>query len=118
MLGGLSGAGVRAYVCAEAVDMRKSIDGLSAMVRPVFAADPLNGHWFVFLSRNRTKVKILYWDRNGFALWYKRLERGRYPNAESIARSGLSMGELSAYLEGIDLEHTKRLASVHATRVA
>ena len=118
MLSGLSGAGVRAYVCAEAVDMRKSIDGLSAMVKPVFAANPLNGHWFVFLSRSRTKVKILYWDRNGFALWYKRLERGRYPSAEFIARSGLSMGELNAYLEGIDLQHTRRLASVDATCVA
>lgn len=114
----LSGAGVRAYVCAEAVDMRKSIDGLSAMVESVFAANPYSGHWFVFLSRSRAKVKILYWDRHGFALWYKRLESGRYPKAEAIAKSGLSMGELNAYLEGIDLESTRRLAPVHATRVA
>lgn len=113
----LSGAGVRAYVCAEAVDMRKSIDGLSAMVEPVFAADPFSGHWFVFLSKNRVKVKILYWDQHGFALWYKRLERGRYPSAESIAKSGLSMGELNVYLEGIDLRSTRRLAPVYATRV-
>ena len=49
----LNGAGVRAYVCAEAVDMRKSIDGLSALVGSVFAADPFSGHWFVFLSRSR-----------------------------------------------------------------
>ena len=114
----LNGAGVRAYVCAEAVDMRKSIDGLSALVGPVFAADPYSGHWFVFLSKNRTKVKVLYWDRHGFALWYKRLERGRYPSAESIAASGLSMAELGAYLEGIDLGATRRFAPVHATRIA
>ena len=114
----LNGAGVRAYVCAEAVDMRKSIDGLSALVGPVFAADPYSGHWFVFLSKSRTKVKILYWDRRGFALWYKRLERGRYPSAESIAASGLSVAELGAYLEGIDLTRTRRLAPVHATRIA
>jgi transposase len=114
----LSGAGMRAYVCAEAVDMRKSIDGLSAMVEPVFAADPFSGHWFVFLSKSRAKVKILYWDRHGFALWYKRLERGRYPSAEAISKSGLSMGELNAYLEGIDLSNTHRLAAVHATRIS
>ncbi|MBI3375158.1 MAG: IS66 family insertion sequence element accessory protein TnpB [Betaproteobacteria bacterium] len=53
--------------------MRKSIDGLSVLVEPVFAADPFCGHWFVFLSKKRDKVKILYWDRHGFALWYKRL---------------------------------------------
>ena len=52
----LNGAGVRAYVCAEAIDMRKSIDGLSALVGPVFAADPFSGHWFVFLSKNRELV--------------------------------------------------------------
>ncbi|MEO7851861.1 MAG: IS66 family insertion sequence element accessory protein TnpB [Rubrivivax sp.] len=114
----LNGAGMRAYVCAEAVDLRKSIDGLCALVGPVFAADPFSGHWFVFLSRNRTKVKILYWDRHGFALWYKRLERGRYPSAEAIANSGLSMAELNAYLEGIDLKTTRRLAPVHASRIA
>lgn len=113
----LNGAGVRAYVCAEAVDMRKSIDGLSALVEPVFAADPFCGHWFVFLSKRRDKVKILYWDRHGFALWYKRLERGRYPSAPEIARHGLTMPELSAYLEGIDLARARRLAPVHATRV-
>lgn len=114
----LNGVGVRAYVCSEAVDMRKSIDGLSSLVGPVFAADPFSGHWFVFLSKNRTKVKILYWDRHGFALWYKRLERGHYPSAEAIADSGLSMAELGAYLEGIDLTRTRRLTPVHATRIA
>jgi transposase len=114
----LNGAGMRAYVCAEAVDMRKSIDGLSAMVQPVFAADPFSGHWFVFLSKSRAKVKILYWDQHGFALWYKRLEDGRYPSAQALSKNGLSMGELNAYLEGIDLSSTRRLAPVHATRIA
>ena len=114
----LGGAAVRAYVCTEAVDMRKSIDGLSALVEPVFAADPFSGHWFVFLSKNRSKVKILYWDRHGFALWYKRLERGRYPSALQIVGHGLSLPELSAYLEGIDVARTRRLALVHATRIA
>ena len=114
----LNGAGVRAYVCAEAIDMRKSIDGLSALVGPVFAADPFSGHWFVFLSKNRTKVKILYWDRHGFALWYKRLERGHYPSAETLAGGDQSMAELGAYLEGINLGATRRLAPVHATRIA
>ncbi len=71
------GAGVRAYVCAQGTDMRKSIDGLAALVIAVFRADPLCGQLFVFVSRRRDRVKILYWDRHGFALWYKRLARQR-----------------------------------------
>lgn len=114
----LSGAAGRAYVCAEPVDMRKSIDGLSALVEPVFRADPFSGHWFVFLSKSRNKVKILYWDRHGFALWYKRLERGRFPKPDELVRSGLSLGELTAFLEGIDLTRTRRLASVDVTRIS
>jgi transposase len=114
----LSGAGCVAYVCAEPVDMRKSIDALSQLVGPLFGADAFCGQLFVFLSRGRTKVKILYWDRHGFALWYKRLERGRYPSALELARRGLSMAELSAFLEGIDLARTRRLANVNATRLA
>ena len=112
------GGGVRAYVCAEPVDMRKSIDGLSQLVEPVFRADPFSGQVFVFLGRRRNKVKLLWWDRHGFFLLYKRLERGRFPSALELARGALSIAELMAFLEGIDLSRARRLPSVHASRVA
>jgi transposase len=112
------GGGVKAYVCAEAVDMRKSIDGLSQLVAPLLAGDAFSGSVFVFLSRRREKVKLLWWDRHGFWLAYKRLERGRFPRPEALARRGLSLAELSAFLEGIDLARTRRLASVPARRIS
>ena len=112
------GGGVKAYVCTEPVDMRKSIDGLSQLVEPLLAGDAFSGSVFVFLSRRREKVKLLWWDRHGFWLAYKRLERGRFPRPEELARRGLSLAELTAFLEGIDLARTRRLASVSATRIA
>ncbi len=108
---------VRAYVCAEPTDMRKSIDALSQLVQPVFGADVFSGQVFVFLSRQRNKVKLLWWDRHGFFLLYKRLERGRFPQPAQLAQEGLSMGELIAFLDGIDLSRARRLAPVAATRV-
>ena len=112
------GAGVRAYVSAQATDMRKSIDGLAALVVSVFRADPLCGQLFVFISRRRDRVKILYWDRHGFALWYKRLERGHYPHMASIAEHGVSLSDLSLWLEGVDLARTRRFAPLSVSRVA
>jgi transposase len=109
---------VRAYVCMEPVDMRKQIDGLAQMVESVFAADAFGGQVFVFLGKRRNKVKLLWWDRHGFFLLYKRLERGCFPRPEELARSGLSMGELMAFLEGIDLSRARRLPAVNASRAA
>ncbi len=112
------GGGVKAYVCAEPVDMRKSIDGLSQLVGPLLSGDAFSGSVFVFLSRRREKVKLLWWDRHGFWVAYKRLERGRFPQPEELARRGLSLAELTAFLEGIDLTRTRRLAIVPATRIS
>jgi transposase len=109
---------VKAYVCTEPVDMRKSIDGLSQLVEPLLAGDAFSGSVFVFMSRRREKVKLLWWDRHGFWLAYKRLERGRFPRPEQLVRRGLSLAELTAFLEGIDLARTRRLASVPATRLS
>src|SRR5690349_5121754 len=80
-------ASVRVYVCLTACDMRRSFDGLHALVREYLELDAYAGHLFVFASRRRDRVKILYWDRDGFAVWSKRLEEGTYalPLAESAA---------------------------------
>ncbi len=67
---------VRVYLCATAGDMRRSFDGLHALVRDYLQLDACAGHLFVFANRRRDQVKILYWDRDGFALWTKRLEAG------------------------------------------
>ena len=90
----------RIFLRRAATDMRKSFDGLGGLIREEFSQDPLNGDWFVFMNRRRDIMKVLYWDRDGFALWAKRLERGRYaiPGGEQpeIDRAGLAM-----MLEGV-----------------
>ena len=99
----------RIFVCLEAADMRRSFDGLSAMVEQVIERDPLSGHLFVFRNRRGDRVKILWWDKDGLALWYKRLERGvfRFPQRAG-AQAELSAAELMLLLEGIEVTGMKR----------
>lgn len=93
----------RIFICTERIDMRKSFDGLIGVVRNRLECDPLAGDWFVFLNRNGDRVKILYWDGDGFAIWYKRLERGtfRIPAGNGISMT-MTRAELTMILEGID----------------
>ncbi|MCK9988541.1 MAG: transposase [Azoarcus sp.] len=109
---------VRAYVYSEAVDMRKSIDALAQLVASCMGMDPLSGQVFVFIGRRRDKVKLLVWDRHGFWVLYKRLERGRFADPARLAAGGLAMSELVAWLDGIDLARVRRLPAVAALRVS
>jgi transposase len=98
------------FLAVEPADMRKGFDGLAQLVREPIARDPLSGHLFVFRNRRRDRLKILYWDRDGFALWYKRLEKGTFRFPESRADSvEVTPAQMAAVLEGIDLSRARRL---------
>jgi transposase len=104
---GLSAA-VRVYLATQPADMRKNFDGLSAVVSGL-TLDPLSGHLFVFINKRRDRVRILYWDRDGLAVWAKRLERRtfRLP-AAGADRVEMTTAELAALLAGIDLNTARR----------
>lgn len=103
-------ASVRVYLCTAPCDMRRSFDGLYALVSGTLQLNALEGHLFVFSNRRRDRVKILYWDRDGFAIWAKRLEEGTYamPFSEGESRREITAQELGAILSGIDLSEAAR----------
>jgi transposase len=93
----------RVYLAPGSTDMRKAINGLSILVEGVLKLDPFSGHLFVFCNRSRSTLKILYWQRNGFCLFQKRLEKERFrwpQTKEQVMEVGLR--ELSFLLEGLD----------------
>ena len=104
-------ANVRLYLCTTPTDMRKSFDGLHTLVRQVFELDPLDGHLFLFVNRRRDRIKLLWWDRDGLALWYKRLEMGTYqlPVVSDDARGvEIDATQLALLLSGVDQSSAKR----------
>ena len=102
---------VKIFLAAQPVDMRKSFDGLKAVVEEFLGADPLSGHLFVFRGRRGDRLKILYWDRDGLVVWAKRLEVGTFlfpVVREDQRRIEVQPAELAMLLEGIDLASIKR----------
>lgn len=102
---------VRIWLCGQAVDLRRGFDGLAELVRRHLRNDPLSGHLFVFRNRRADRVKILYWDEDGFVIVYKRLEEGtfRFPKVvEGQASVSLRAAELAMLLDGIDWQNAKR----------
>lgn len=104
-------ANTRIFVAAGATDMRKGFDGLQGIVTTVLEQDPLSGHLFLFVNRRRDKLKILYWDVDGLAIWYRRLEKGTYqlPRiSDDLKSAEIRSDELTMLLRGIDLESVRR----------
>jgi transposase len=105
---------LRVFLAVGTTDMRKSIDGLCLLVQMQLALDPFAGHLFGFCNRRRNMVKILYWDRNGFCLWQKRLERHRFVWPESQQQVlSLDGRELNWLLEGLDLRQYRSHETLH-----
>ena len=98
------------WLCTEATDMRKSYDSLAALVRYQLGADPLSGHGFIFINRRCNQLKMLYFDGDGYCVWSKRLEQGRFSFAKNHAGKVklISNTQFAALLEGIELEIKKR----------
>jgi transposase len=103
---------VRVFVATQPIDGRKGADSLMAIVRDLLGHDPLSGHLYVFFSRRCDGVRIVYWDRNGIAMWSKRLERGRFRPTfaadGALSVNAVEFAELALVLEGIDLAGARR----------
>ena len=110
---------VEVYLCREVVDFRKSINGLSVIVEEQLGLNPFGPQLFVFCNRKRDKLKILYWERSGFVLWYKRLEKDRFPWPDGQAEAVVTLTgrELNWLLDGIDLFQLKPHASLSYSSV-
>lgn len=104
---------VKLYACTTPADMRKSFNGLSALARSHLKKDPLSGHLFIFFNRRQNQCRCLYWDRDGYAIFAKRLARGTFnvpwtPGKELLPTHEMNASELLLVLGGVDLEKTKR----------
>lgn len=101
---------VKIYVATTPVDMRKGFDGLSNVVREVLRKDPLCGHLFAFINRRGDQTKVMFFDRTGYCVFHKRLERGRYeiPAPGADGHVEMEAAELTLLLEGIDLRGARR----------
>jgi transposase len=105
----------RIFMGLAPIDMRRSFDGLCAAVVEVLKQDPLEGHLFLFRGKRGDRVKALIWDRNGLAIWYKRLEKGRYrwPSRDAVSLE-ITEQELALLLDGVDFTRLRRLPVFHA----
>ena len=105
----LAPAAVRIFLAREPADMRRSFTGLCGMVRDGLGADPLSGYLYGFRNKRGDKLKLLYFDRTGLAIWYKRLEQGSFHWPEMDATSAeLNAGEVAFLLEGVDWKSLKK----------
>ena len=114
-----AGDGLEVYLCVEPVDFRKQAAGLAALVQDALERDPFSSKLFVFTNRRRTQCRILVWERTGFVLWSKRLEKARFPwpkHSDTVV--SLDVRELNLLLDGYDIwrfqpHETLRFASMY-----
>jgi transposase len=102
---------IRIFLCMTPTNMNYSFDGLMGQAQRVFEQDPCSGHLFLFLNRNRDRIKILFWDQDGFCIFYKRLEAGSFqlPRAANDQQGvELSYTQLTRLLNGLDLQTARR----------
>jgi transposase len=100
---------IRIFLAREPADMRRSFTGLCGLVRDGLGADPLSGYLYCFRNKRGDKLKMLYFDRTGLAIWYKRLEQGRFHWPECATASvELDAAEMAFLLEGVDMKSLKR----------
>ena len=111
--------GIVVHLCREPVDFRKAINGLSILVSEELELDPFSAQLFAFCNRRRDQVKLLLWERNGFVLWQKRLEKDRFawPRTHEVGVVELSGRELNWLLDGIDIFRNKPHAALEFSRV-
>lgn len=102
----------RIFLCTQETDMRRSFDSLRGVIRSAMHLDPLSGALFVFKNKRADRIKVLYWDTNGFALWYKVLQKGtfQFPDLQNFSAAGVEIDSslLALILHGIDLSTIRR----------
>ena len=114
---------IRIFLALQPVDLRKSFDGLQAVVTQALGSDPLSGYWFVFRNRAADRLKILAWEEDGWAIWYKRLERGRFRFPDATTSDGpprheIRAAELAMLLDGVVIEKVQRRKRFHRPATA
>lgn len=106
------GSPVKVYLYCRAADLRRGYDGLASIVQSAMQQDPLSGSLFVFVNKRGNRIKILYWDRDGYAIWMKRLERGTLklpqPQEENDSSVKITASQLAMILEGLELSRVRR----------
>jgi transposase len=101
----IGASGVRIWLATQPVDMRRSFDALAEQVRTILADDPMSGHLFVFRNRTSQRVKILWWDSDGYVLYYKRLERGTFQFPAASGKSiAVAADQLKRLLSGCAID--------------
>ena len=102
-------ASVQIFFCLVPVDMRRSFDSLAEMVREQLGGDPRSGHLFVFRNKHEDCIKLLYWDRDGYAIWYKRLEKGTFSLPKGVARGfEMEAANFAMLLNGMDIQNMRK----------